>query len=294
MSNLNTMPDPYQFLERISTEELQRILREDFKSEDEGTAENDEFITRVMEVVEKREKSTQTFDPVKGWMDFQKNYYSTEENPVLLCDGAQLEMLSQKHRVTKSGSPKPTSGPNRHVKRIALVAAAIGIFMSALVAAQAAGLDVFGAMARWTDETFRFVTTPTANHEVEAFCSALDEQEIPTEYAPTWLPDGFVAEEPQVAESKRYASVSTRFVKGEDEILFTITKYHSKDAIDRTLYEKKRGDAIPHMNGKQLFYIFDNTNGTTATWSDGNTLTITICGRISTDDMKSIIDSIGG
>lgn len=294
MSNLNTMPDPYQFLERISTEELQRILREDFESEDEGTAENDEFITRVMEVVEKREKSTQTFDPVKGWMDFQKNYYSTEENPVLLCDGAQLERLSQKHRVTKSGSPKSTSGPNRHVKRIALMAAAIGIFMSVLVAAQAAGLDVFGAMARWTGETFHFIATPTNNHDVEALCSALDEQGISAEYTPTWLPDGFVADTPQVAKSKRYTSISTRFVNNEKEFLFVVTQYSAKGDMDFTDYEKKSGDAIPYMNGKQLFYIFDNINDITATWYDGEKLTITICGQISIDDMKSIIDSIGG
>ena len=51
MSNFNTTPDPYQFLDRISTEELQRLLREDFKSEDEGTVEHDEFITKVMEEI---------------------------------------------------------------------------------------------------------------------------------------------------------------------------------------------------------------------------------------------------
>lgn len=293
MSNLNTMPDPYQFLERISTEELQRILREDFESEDESTAENDEFITRVMEVISKRETSAQPFDPVKGWKDFQKNYCPVEEDPILLCDDAQLEKLNQKHRVARNVHRDSTSRPARYVKRIALVAAAIGVFTSLLIAAQAAGFDVFGAMARWTDEKFRFVTTPT-NHEVEAFCSALDEHDIPTEYAPTWLPDGFVAGEPQVAKTKRHTAISAYFKNGEDEFLFTVTQYNSVDGIDFTDYEKKRGDAIPHMNGKQLFYIYDNTDSTMATWYNGDNLTIMICGQISIDDMKSIIDSIGG
>ena len=75
MSNFNTTPDPYQFLDRISTEELQRLLREDFKSEDEGTVEHDEFITKVMEVIAKREESepsVPTIDPAAGWEDFQK------------------------------------------------------------------------------------------------------------------------------------------------------------------------------------------------------------------------------
>lgn len=297
MSNLNTMPDPYQFLERISTEELQRILREDFESGEESTAENDEFITKVMEVIEKRERSkpsSPAFDPAAGWEDFQKNYYPTEEDPVLLCDRAELEKLTQKHRVVRKAHPASTGKPARHVKRIALVAAAIGVFMTLLVAAQAAGFDVFGAMAQWTNETFRFMTAPTQNSEVVDLCSALDAHGIPTEYAPSWIPDGFVAEELQVAETKRRTSVSTSFKNGENEILFTVTRYSSKDDMDFTDYEKRRGDAVPHMNGKQLFYVYGNTDSTVATWSDGNTFIIMINGQISTDNMKSIIDSIGG
>lgn len=297
MSNLNTMPDPYQFLERISTEELQRILREDFESGEESTAENDEFITKVMEVIEKRERSkpsSPAFDPAAGWEDFQKNYYPTEEDPVLLCDRAELEKLTQKHRVVRKAHLASTGRPAHHVKRIALVAAAIGVFMTLLVAAQAAGFDVFGAMAQWTNETFRFMTAPTQNSEVVDLCSALDAHGIPTEYAPSWIPDGFVAEEPEVVDTKRYISVSTRFVDGENDFLYVVIRYNSKDDIDIASYEKKLGEAIPYMNGKQLFYIFDNIDNTTATWFDENAFLVTICGQISIDDMKSIIDSIGG
>ncbi len=297
MSNLNTMPDPYQFLERISTEELQRILREDFESGEESTAENDEFITKVMEVIEKRERSkpsSPAFDPAAGWEDFQKNYYPTEEDPVLLCDRAELEKLTQKHRVVRKAHPASTGRPARHVKRIALVAAAIGVFMTLLVVAQAAGFDVFGAMAQWTNETFRFMTAPTKNSEVVDLCSALDAHGIPTEYAPSWIPDGFVAEEPEVEVSKRQTMISNRFSDGKSEILFIVTQYDSKDAVDIVNYEKELGNAIPHMNGKHLFYIFDNTDSISATYFDKERLIIDISGRISIDDMKSIIDSIGG
>lgn len=243
MSNFNTTPDPYQFLDRISTEELQRLLREDFKSEDEGTVEHDEFITKVMEVIAKREESepsVPTIDPAAGWEDFQKNYYPTEEDPVLLCDDAQLKSLNQKYRVVKSVPQSSAPGRIRSFQRVAVVvAAAIGIFMSGLVVAQAAGLDVFGAMARWTDETFHFVITPTTNHEVEAFCSALDEYDISTEYAPTWLPEGFVADEPEVTKTKRLLAVSARFKNSKNEIIFTVTKYDSEDVIYFQAMRKK-------------------------------------------------------
>lgn len=296
MSDHGTKPDPYQFLDRISTAELQRILREDFESNDEGTAENDEFITRVMEVIEKREKNDPTvpaFDPAAGWEDFQKNYRPTGEDPILLCDAGQLERLTQRHRVGKRVHRGPAAARSRSIRRIALVAAAIGVFMSLLVAAQAIGLDVFGAMARWTDETFRFVTTQTTN-EVEGFCSALEEHGIPRSYAPTWLPDGFEADEPQADISKVRTMVSNHFSDGKRDILIVVTRYASKSDIDPVRYEKKTGEAIPHMNGQQLFYIFENADSISASYYDGDRLTIDICGQISIGDMKAIIDSIGG
>lgn len=296
MSDHGTKPDPYQFLDRISTAELQRLLREDFASNDEGTAENDEFITRVMEVIEKREKNDPTvpaFDPAAGWEDFQKNYRPTGEDPILLCDAGQLERLTQRHRVGKRVHRGPAAARSRSIRRIALVAAAIGVFMSLLVAAQAIGLDVFGAMARWTDETFRFVTTQTTN-EVEGFCSALEEHGISRSYAPTWLPDGFEADEPQADISKVRTMVSNRFSDGKDYLLFVVTQYTSKESVELTHYEKKTSGVISYTNGKQLFYIFENTNSISATYYDGDRLAIEICGQISIDDMKAIIDSIGG
>ncbi len=297
MSDLNTMPDPYQFLGKISTEELRRLLREDFESSDESTPENDEFITKVMEVIAQREESassTPTFDPAAGWEDFQKNYSPTEDDSSLPCDDARFEELTRKHRVVKSSHHASTPSPKRRIKPVALVAATIGVIMGLLVVAQAAGLDVFGAMARWTDDTFHFITTTSSNNEVVALRSKLEEQGFPVEYAPTWVPDGFIATEPQIVDSKRISQVSTYFTKGNSGFLFAVTRYRSQEDINATEYEKVRGDAIPYTNRTQCFYILENSTSTTATWFDGNLLTIDISGQLSTDDMKSIIDSMGG
>lgn len=293
MPDLNTMPEPYRFLEKISTEELHRLLREDLESEGESSPENDEFITHVMEVVAQREESNPSapvFDPAAGWEDFQTYYYPTEQDPILLCDNTQLAKLTRQHRVAKRSHPAPAPTAHRSVRRLALVAAAIGVFMTLLVAAQASGLDVFGAMARWTDETFRFVAAPT-NYDVAAFRAALEEQDIPAEYAPSRIHAGFVADGLQTTNSKKITQVTAYFTDGNAEFSFVVTRYHD---IAIANYEKTLGEAISYTNGKQLFYIFENTNSTMATWSDGRALTIDICGQVSTNDMKSIINSIGG
>lgn len=165
--------------------------------------------------------------------------------------------------------------------------------MALLVVVQAAGLDVFGAMARWTDETFSFISTPASN-EVATFRAALEEYGIPKEYAPTWIPAGFKAGDPLIAISKRTKELATIFSNDNDELVFTITQFASTDAMDAVTYEKDLGDAILYSNGHQLFYIFDNTESCVAAWSDGKAFTIDISGKIPLDDMKSIIDSIGG
>lgn len=296
MPDLNTMPEPYRFLEKISTEELRRLLREDLESEGESSPENDEFITHVMEVVAQREESNPSapvFDPAAGWEDFQTYYYPTEQDPILLCDNTQLAKLTRQHRVAKRSHPAPAPAAHRSVRRLALVAAAIGVFMTLLVAAQASGLDVFGAMARWTDETFRFVAAP-GNDEVAELRSALEEQGIPAEYAPSWIPAGFCAAPTNVFVSKDSKLIFTRFSNGKATFQAAITKFSSKERLVINNYEKDASAVIPYSNGRQLFYIFDNLDSSVATWSDGETLTIEIAGQLSLQDMKSIIDSIGG
>lgn len=296
MPDLNTMPEPYRFLEKISTEELRRLLREDLESEGDSSPENDEFITHVMEVVAQREESDPSapvFDPAAGWENFQAYYYPTEQGPILLCDNAQLAKLTRQHRVAKRSHPAPAPAAHRSVRRLALVAAAIGVFMTLLVAAQASGLDVFGAMARWTDETFHFVAAP-ADYDAAAFRSALEEQGIPAEYAPSWIPAGFHADKPKVLITKESKVVSTRFSNDESIFCVFATQFSDRERLVVSNYEKNAKAVIPYSNGRQLFYIFDNLDSSVATWSDGETLTIEISGQLSVQDMKSIIDSIGG
>ncbi len=278
----------YAFLRALDIGQLEQLLKADYSgSMPEDAAE--EFIDAVIEVILERETehpSGRVADVDKAWADFQGYYNVPDRDGRLLYPdpAAPAPAPSQK---------APVRRPRRALRRVALIAAVIGIFMGLLVAAQAAGLDVFGAMARWTDETFHFVTA-SAGDETAALRAALEEQDIPVSYAPTWIPAGFKAEEPQAITNKRSVAVSACFSNGQEYILFTITRYISQSAIKDDSYEKNTGNAIVHSNGNQLFYIFENRDATVATWSDGREFSIEIHGEISTDDMKSIIESLGG
>lgn len=107
----------------------------------------------------------------------------TEEgyDPALI--GAYLDALDQKAPMPERPSAedawqefqkmlKPASAPannkgipvspvrRRRYKRLLIaVAAAVALISVLMLGVQAAGLDVFGSLARWTDEIFHFVPT---------------------------------------------------------------------------------------------------------------------------------------
>lgn len=226
-------------------------------------------------------------DVEKAWTDFQTRYN---------VPGRQRPDLSAPVPAAPTPLPSPTAPsrrPGRLLRRCVLIAAAIGLFMALLVAAQAAGLDVFGSMARWTDETFHFVTAPAGN-ELAELRSVLREQGFPEEYAPTWVPEGFHAEEPVVSVSQESTLITSHFSNDKDEYWYTITRFSKKKFVPIVNYEKDASNVTPYSNSRQVFYIFNNLGKQLATWSDGEEFSIEVCGQLSVKDIKSVIDSIGG
>lgn len=279
----------YPFLMSLDMDQLESLLKTDYSgSMSEQASEG--LIDAIIEVMlekEKEDPSGRFPDTEKAWADFQ-TYYNVpgrkhpHPSPV---PAVPVPLPSQ-------AATRPRRS-RRLLRWCALVAAVIGLFMALLVAAQAAGLDVFGSMARWTDETFHFVTAP-ANDETAELRAVLREQGFPEEYAPTWVPEGFCAEEPVVSVSKNVKHISLHFSDRNKSFRIVITQFPSNEHLETITYEKDFHMVTSYNNGHQLFYIFENLENSMATWSDGKTFALEICGQISVSDIKSIIDSIGG
>ena len=72
-----------------------------------------------------------------------------------------------------------------------------------------------------------------------------------------------------------------------------ITRYQIPEDLDYLTFEKDDSSIEQYMVGSQSFYILSNNNNITATWSNG-LLVEQISGNLTVDEMKKIIDSIGG
>lgn len=196
-----------------------------------------------------------------------------------------------------NSSPAPVKG--RSLRRSVVTAAiTVALLLSLMVGAQAAGFNVFGNLARWTDELFFISPSMPGNADSEqyhaAFQQALEEQKLPKELAPAWYPEGFTAGEPEAFMSDGNVGVQLTF-DSEDGRFFAVdvTLYDLTVGDWQFIFEKDSEDVEVYSSGGKMFYIMSNLNTYQAVWSNDG-LFESIAGDLSVDEIKRIIDSIGG
>lgn len=166
-----------------------------------------------------------------------------------------------------------------------------------MLTAQAAGLDVFGAIGRWTEEQFHF---EVSSNSVEGntdytLQEASEERGFPKSLIPTWCPEGFEPSEPIDDSVEDYVdSVYCEYVNAEANKTYyaMVSRYYDSEAIAATVYEKDDTEVEVYESNGRTFYIMSNLNSMTATWSDGR-ISIDIIGQLDVNQIEHIIDSIG-
>lgn len=274
------------YLEQLSTEQLEDILRADIASPNQT---NDETVFHILEVLEKREKENPTGrlpDTDQAWKEFQQ-YYNIPEG-----EGQSLYPV----RSDPETQPAPTSTQKSRrfrPRKILVVAAVLILMFGGMLTAQAAGVDVFGAIGRWTEETFHFDIVQD-NDRTSLFQETATQAKIPQDFVPTWVPDGFEGAEPQVDTVENYmTSIICVYSNQEKTYSVDIEHYYNKADIETLVIEKDDTNVCSYESNGKTFYIMSDMEYLTATWTDG-TFVETISGQLSMDEIKTIIDSIGG
>lgn len=297
--------DQYQFLELMSTEKLKSIVRADFESGDSDDATNDEFITRVMEVIAQREEedpSALHFDVEAGWKDFQQNYCPTEEKSIHIYSDNKNELI-HKHKNEEQADlkvPQPKRAGHRFLRVITI--AAVVMCMCAVVA-NAFELNIFKMIAQWTQDIFQFhteevssqgaeYTTGTELDKSQTLQGALTEADITQPVSPKWIPEGFA-----FSGVKSYLDIGEPMYTAlyEDEttdrtvIVSVVVHEHPQAAIQ----EKDNSQVTVYQSGGVDHYIMQNEDTLVATWFVDN-LECSITGEITEPEMETMINSIYG
>lgn len=174
---------------------------------------------------------------------------------------------------------------SRRLFRGGLVAAVLVVCLfSGMVAAQAAGVDVFGSIARWTGSLFSF-GGPQAGYATPA-PSAAPQPELTEEYLESLLPvvpEGFEVDNTYSsvdASGAGYGSIT--YLREQDYIIFAIEQFINDGS---GLYEKDSHEVISLSIGGVEYFIFDNNGITTVAWQIGDLE----CGIFSNLEKETII-----
>lgn len=292
----NPLKSELKFLERLSIEELEALLKLSGDPDDVELL----FDTVVEEVVarEKENPTGRLPDVDTAWDELQMLYQNMpveERLPLPLSEGISPAGDHGSTSLASSAEDKPRRVSFRKVARTAaIMAAAVVLCLALMVGAQAAGADVFGALARWTDETFHFET----HHSEDTYAAVEDSNVIGInilgEYAPTQYPDGFKISNVQITTNDYVSSTQISLLNNDGRVAYIcVDQYSEGRDIDLQTFEMESESVTKYMSHKKIFYLFYNSGTTTAVWSDGNILVQRIWGELTDSELKSIIDSIG-
>lgn len=271
-------------LEALSAAELKALLRQDMDTEGDGLPT--EVIMQAVSRLQDLERADGSCPPV-----------DTE---------VALAQFSSRHLCVTKTSPSATSAIKRPVAKkfslrqfAATAAAILCILFTGTITAMAMGLDVWGAIANWTSETFRFEVTQQGipfegDSALNPLGKNLDDTEFVASLTPSWYPSGYELTESILTENEAEQFYFLAF-ESSDGGYFSIllSKFKTLEAASGAILEKSDTPVETYERGDMCFYLMQNANTMTASWSNG-LLTEVISGSLTEEDLKSMIDSIGG
>lgn len=287
------------FLEKLSIEELEALLKTSGSPNDVEA-----FLDVVIKEVIKREKKEPTGrlpDVDAAWEELQARCKALEETASLSGPEDLLDVTEHRFDVVP---PKRAAHKSDHsfLRRAAKIAAIVVLTLllsfSVMIGAQAMGIDMFGALARWTSETFHFETQQTEcdpqNDLHDSVQAMLKVQGILGEFAPTWYPEGSKITEYVLQDNEFSVDTHVSFITSDErDFYIRVRTYNDTEDINSATSEGNPDTVEEYLSRNRLFYLFLNEDYIKGTWSNGE-LVLSIRGNLTVEELKTMIDSIGG
>ena len=220
----------------------------------------------------------------------------------------KIRSISEELTPAKS-SAVPSHGirRGRQLLRTVLVAAVlVACLFSGMVVAQASGLDVFGAIARWTADAFSFgdVSTLAASDIEEQLFYTEPDKTVPEEYKelqtelkhrgfPLYfpeIPEGFelVDNFLYVSEQDGGLNYSNCYLRESDMIGLAVNQ---NIETPEKIYEKDDSPVEEYLYNGVMHYLFTNLDNQVAVWIVGD-LEYSISTTLSKDELKELVQSV--
>lgn len=254
-------------LENLSIPELEALLFSDFVNTKDSP--NTDFITKVMEVIVKKEQESACYEPIntdQAWSAFQEFYL---EN--------QLDRPSATVHIQKKTF--------RPIRRLIYIAAAVAVIIAMATIPVMGYRNVFHMIGTWTAEQFQFISTDQTNtftpssdtqqndtpndNPISAFNEALTTYGVTKQLLPDELPTGFEQIEFEITEKPSgNIWLHARYMDGDSSIVVD-AKIYSNNA-SAAVFEKTDEPVELHYIAGLTYYVFSNSKNETAAVSYDN------------------------
>lgn len=272
----------YSYLRRLPSDKLRELLTLAPSLSDRP--EDEAYVDALEEAIIERERENPTGffpDVDQQWEQFVAHYLpetdqaASESEPAEHADTPQTNRHVPRKRVIRLRQAGRT---------ILAAAAAVICALAIMVTAQAAGVDVFGAMARWTEDVFSFgpvapdsqvsddpvqeTVGPEAEIPDTGFASlqeAFDAYGMTEVHEPGWLPEGYALDGVDVlaVDDPFLRSFEAAYTDGEGIIGIGIASYEGEPA---TQVQKIGGPVESVEKNGIVFYHVENSVGRTIAW----------------------------
>lgn len=279
---MSTSTRDFSHLDKLSTEELQEILRQDSLLDDDSS--DIDTILYISDLLVKRSDSSNNSKDVEAaWKSFKENYYPYISDPEPL-----YSFDSPKDKVVKA---KPRR-PRRVMKTLSVAAVLAVVIISGSVTASAFGYNLWGAVAEWTRDTFGFTQSSQNNgtYPFENLRDALDAYDIDEPIVPQWIPDGYGEDTVQAAETPDSKIIVAVSKYGSKEIKLEV-KIFNDPSNRHWLYEMFEDDVEKYSSNGIDFYIMKNDDFTRVSWAVGSNECSILC-SLKPKEIYRMIDSI--
>lgn len=164
-------------------------------------------------------------------------------------------MLSQALPEEAPSKPKRRGSVLRMTLRVALAAAFV---FSCLMMAQASGIDLWGTVARWTDDGFRFqLVEDNTPQWYDDYWTDLEVVGIEEDQLPTWLPQDYAVDAIQVSKKLDRNEVQVLLTsQDQPEIRCSMSIFSDPETMSALVFSKDNRPVEEfQVNGKTVYLL---------------------------------------
>lgn len=275
----------YAYLHQLPISKLLELL--DVAPVPASCPEDEAYVDALEEAIIEKEKENPTGlfpDIDQQWEQFVTHYLPDLEDAASEPERTENAVFEQARQQSLEVPPKRVVRFSRKWRTVLVAVAAIVCTLAIMVTVQATGVNIFGAMARWTGNIFSFgqivpdgevsydPTQETAVPETDAsgtkFSSlqeAFDAYGMTEVHEPAWLPEGYTLDRVDIlaVDDPFLRTFSADYTDGEGRVYIDILSYEGEPNV-----QVQKTDSPVEVMEKYgiMFYYIENSVGGTLAW----------------------------